>query len=353
VPVTHFLDLPSLRDTLAGLGEVASSAPEDSAEVAAKIFRLATYKFYFRITVDSENAIAESSETNTFYFADIFLLSTVPTQLNLGQYFGQTVFGTLTNATAQQDPSVVLAGGVTFTASSPFRSLVKDFALGIGIAGSPLTVTQSQAQNGYPSLAVPPGGTDTYLTETFTFNTRANDVKIEVQASADPTFATSTTLITLTPPYGGTSGDHSLSGFGGLKDHPYVLAVDGNVTDVQQTYVARITVRDSVPAASASARFMRLSITPTANPPTAPTGFGVGTPVDGTVTLFWAGSTSGSFLVQRTASSNSTSTTIVGATTSNTMSDSGLESGVTYTYSIQAISSAGATTSSSANVSIP
>ncbi len=403
VPVTHFLDIPSLRDTLAGLGEIASSAAEDSAEVAAKVFRLATYKFYFRITVDSENAIAESSETNTFYFGSVFLLSTVPTQLNLGQYFGQTVFSTLTNATAQQNPNVVLsnttitsgtlligqsyviwgyksgddftnvgaaqnANGVVFTATGTtptvwthgssvtipaFASLVKDYALGIGITGSPLTVTQSQAQNGYPSLAVPPGGTDTYLTETFTFNTRADDVKIEVQASTDPTFATATTLITLTPPYGGTSGDHSLSGFGGLKDHPYVLAVDGNNTNVQDTYVARITVRDSVPAASASARFMRLSITPTANPPTAPTGFAVGTPTDGTVTLSWAGSTSGSFLIQRTASSNPSTTTIVGATTGNTMSDSSLLSGVTYTYSIQAVSSAGATTSSSANVSIP
>jgi len=178
-------------------------------------------------------------------------------------------------------------------------------------------------------------------------------VKIEVQASTDPTFATSTTLITLTPPYGGTSGDHSLSGFGGLKDHPYVLAVDGNNTNVQDTYVARITVRDSVPAASASARFMRLSITPTATAPTAPTGFSVGTPTDGTVTLSWAGSTSGSFLIQRTASSNPSTTNIVGATTGNTMSDSSLLSGVTYTYSIQAVSSAGATTSSSANVSIP
>ena len=347
--VTHFLDLPSLRDTLAKLGFVTATTPEDDGTVSAKAFNLSSFNFYFRITVDSGNAIAESSETNTFYVGNLFSLTAVPASLNVGEYFGQSIFSTLTNSTGGTSIGASTAA-VTFTGSSAYASLVKNYALGVGLAGAPQTLFQPTTQNGYPSLTVPPGGTGTYLTETFDFNIRANDVQIDVQASADPTFATGvTTLLSLTPPYGGTSGNHSLSGFGGLKDNPFVLAVDGNNTSVQETYVARVTVRDSAPTASFSSRFMRLNITPASgvSPPSAPpiSAAGYSASSGGIVFFFSSAPASGAYVIERSVSASSTFN-VIGTSTSTSFLDAA--SSDTYNYRLRTVNSAGASTTTTA-----
>ena len=351
--VTHFLDLPTLRDTLAGLGIISSAITEDSGTVAAKAPQLSNFKFYFRTFVDSDvtslkpnGDITESSETNLQFDGNTFSITTVPDALNVGEYFGQTIFSTLTNSTGNTSIGLSSAA-VTFTTSNAFAALIKGFALGQGLAGSPQTLFQATTQNGFPSLTVLPGGTDTYLTETFDFNIRANDVQIDVQASADPTFVTgTTTLISLTPPYGGTSGNHSLSGFGGLKDNPFVLAVDGNNTNVQETYVARVTVRDSAPVASATARFMRLNISPLATlvaPFAAPTfAANYSSSLGGVVFNFTTAPASGANVIERAVSPPGTSFIVVGSTTTTSFLDpAGSDS---YVYRVRTINAAGAST---------
>ena len=52
-----------------------------------------------------------------------------------------------------------------------------------------------------------------------------------------------------------------------------MLAVAGNSTSVEEDYLARVTVRDSVAIANSGSRFMRLNISALVAAPAAPTGF--------------------------------------------------------------------------------
>ncbi len=351
--VTHFIDLPTLRDTLGALGLVATTIAEDDGTVAAKAPQLANFKFYFRTFVDSDNAITESSETNLQFHAATFSLTPVPTSLNAGQYFGQTLFSTLANATGGTSIGAATTA-ITFTASPPFAALIKDYALGKDLIGAPQTLFQPTAENGFPTLTVLPGGTDTYLTETFDFNIRANDVQIDVQSSPD--LVTWTTLVSLTPPYSGTSGAHSLSGFGGLKDNPFVLAVDGNNTNVQATYVARVTVRDSTPTANSTSRFMRLNISPLATV-SDPSGLTLVISAAfssslGAVVLTLPGAlTSGAYVIERSVSASPTNFTIIGSTANSTSTDTVTTD--TYTYRVRVVTAAGASATATASVTVP
>ena len=344
--VTHFLDLPTLRDTLAGLGLIDSTVAEDSGTVAAKASLLSGFKFYFRTFVDSDvtslkpnGDVTESSETNIQFDGNTFTITTVPDSLNVGEYFGQTIFSTLAIATGNTSIGSSTAAA-TFTTSAAFASLIQDYALGKGLAGSPQSLFQPTTQNGFPSLTVLPGGTDTYLTETFDFNIRANDVQIDVQSSTD--LVNWTTLISLTPPYGGTSGAHSLSGFGGLKDNPFVLAVDGNNTSVQDTYVARVTVRDSVPAAGASTRFMRLNISPlsTIIAPATPTiSANFSSSAGGVILDFGSAPASGAYVIERATTAAATTFTIIGSSTTSTFLDTANSD--SYVYRVRTVNAAG------------
>ena len=377
-PVTQFLDLPTLRDLLVAISAIPAGTPEDDELVTANAAKIATYGFFFRVTVDSGNAIAESSETNTFKLVDyqlvngiptaqLFSMIPVPSVTSAGAYFGSTIFGSLVSA----DNAIL--SGTTFNLAAPagsangqFTSLILNYATGQTFGqfvGSPQTLFQPLAQNGFPSLVIPPGGADSYLTQTFDFNVRADDIAIDVQSSPD--LSNWTTLVTLSPPYLGVSGPKSLTGFGGLKDNPYVLSVDGNSTDVQQVYIARVTVRDSLPAPASGSRFMRLNIRSTVGAPSTPT---VGTPfADATTGLEdipWTGIlptvpnpfgpgtiSAGAFIVERKQGSNPY--VVVGVVTDPVSSanpnsfvfgDTVTSSSTPYDYRVRAITSGGSST---------
>ena len=121
-----------------------------------------------------------------------------PTELNVGQYFGQSIFGSYvsTESTALSGTTFAPAAAPA-TANGMFTTLISAYATGQSLAGSPQTLFQSTTQNGFPSLTIPPGLSATYLTQTFDFNVRANDVAIDVQSSPD--LSTWTTLVTLEP----------------------------------------------------------------------------------------------------------------------------------------------------------
>jgi hypothetical protein len=302
-PVTQIISLPNTRDLLVGLGLVPAGTPLDSSLVAANAAQLANFTFFFQTIVDSGDAVVESDKSNNAEFQAGFnaagtivsgnfsivpLISGVPgepPQSNIGQFFGQAALQGFING----DTAALPLTGATFDNSpgatatnKAFTSLVINYATGQAFAGSPQSLFQPLAQNGFPSLVVPPStGTASFLTQTFDFNLQANDIAIDVQASSD--LVTFTTLVTLTPPYFGTSGPRSLSGFGGLASSPFVLAVSGNSTDVEQASVAQVTVRDNQPAASFGSRFMRLNIRPLVAAPPAPDAASISAAFDTTV----------------------------------------------------------------------
>ena len=367
--VTNFLSLPTERDLLVALSLIPAGTPEDDARVAANVASLANFEFFFEVIEDSTNVIVQSSPSNIFSFTSTFSITATPQQQSAGQYFGQTIFGTFVNSNNAG------LSGTTFNGASAadqaFTSLILNYATGQTLAGSPQTLFQSTTQNGFPSLTVLPGGAGTFLTQTFDFNVRADDLTIQVQSSPD--LVTWTTLVTLTPPYFGTSGTHSLTGFGGLTDNPFVLSVAGNSTDVQQVYTARVTVRDSVPAVSSGSRFMRLNVVPSVAVPAAPTGLTANyDPTLSESNLSWSASpalptvldplgsgaqiTVGAYVIERAAAATPTVFDIVGSTTSTTFSESlaaPTNTTTTYTYRVRAITSGGTSAAASAVETVP
>ena len=357
--VTHFLDLPTLRDLEVALGLVPAGTPEDDATVFTAESQISNWTYFFRVFVDSGNAIAESSETNLFYFYDPFYMVPVTTQQDLAQFLGDPSFAqTYVNSAA-------LPGVGTTPANAAFQNLLISYATSQAPAGSPGLLDQPLSQNGVATLTVPPNLNAQYLTQTFDFNVRADDIVIDVQASSD--LVTWSTLVTLNPPYYGTSGSRSLTGFGGLADNPYVLSVDGNSTDVQKVYTARVTVRDSQPVAASPSRFMRLNIHPPASllaqvpvAPAAPTGLTVGfDPSTSQYVVTWTGSLptlpnpfgagtipGGAFVVERQLTVGGTGYAVVGSSTSNSFSET-LKGTADYDYRIRIITTAGASAYSS------
>jgi alpha-tubulin suppressor-like RCC1 family protein len=366
-PITNYLNLPDLRDTLVALGIIPAGTPEDSGPVYINASALSGYEFYWQIVVDPGNVIVQSSTANVWTFTDTFSMTSVPTELNVGQYFGQAAFGSYVST-----ESAVLSGTTYNAAAAPasanglFTSLIKAYATGQSLAGSPQTLFQTTNQNGFPSLTIPPGLTGNYLTQTFDFNVRANDIAIDVQSSPD--LVNWSTLVTLSPPYSGTAGTQSLTGNGGLLDNPYVLAVDGNSTSVEEDYLAQVTVRDSVPIASSSSRFMRLNIRSLVAAPAAPSNF-LAT-YDTTTSLSdlsWTGTLpteqdplaspgilipAGAYVIERASSVTPTVFAVVGSSTSTTYSES-LTTAGTYIYRIRAITTGGASTTVTASETVP
>ena len=366
-PVTNFLSLPSLRDTEVALGLVPAGTPADAGVVAQKAPKLSGFWFYWQIVVDPTNAIVQSSTANTWIFTDTFSMTSVPTEQNVGQYFGQAAFGSYVST-----ESTALSGTTFDQAAAPasanglFTSLITAYATGQSLAGSPQTLFQSTNQNGFPSITVPPGLTGNYLTQTFDFNVRANDIAIDVQSSPD--LATWTTLVTLSPPYFGTAGAQSLTGNGGLLDNPFVLAVNGNSTSVTQDYLARVTVRDSVPIANSGSRFMRLNIRSLVGVPATPSNFVAA--YDTTTELAqlsWTGTLptiqdplsspgvlipAGAFVIERASAVTPTQFTVEGSSTANTFSESVTVQG-SYIYRLRAITTGGASTPQESTMVVP
>ena len=362
--ITHYLDLPSLRDMLAALGIVATTDTEDSAIVVSHSGDLRKFGYYFDVFVDSTNLVPESSETNLFLCGGTFSVVPVVSMQGFGDVVGDPVTGSI--YTNNSNPFVAgtfdgtaLGGGTANDLN--FSKIVQDYALGQSSAGSPGLLYDFSQQNGQPSVVVPPNLSDNYLALTFDFNVRAYDVQLLVQCSPD--LASWTTIKTVTPPYYGTSGPQALTGYLSLKDDPYVLSVDGNSTDVQKVYIARVTVRDQVPLSSGS-RFMRLVVQakPGIIAPVAPT---IVTPVylnsadplvSSGVILSWNATLStianpfnssgtivaGSYIIERSVTgATGTFKTLATLSDAVTYTDTLVASASTYWYRIRAINAAG------------
>jgi hypothetical protein len=334
--------------------------------VAINAPALSGYDFYWQIVVDPTGAIKQSSTANvwTFYYPAPFTLTAVPTELNVGQYFGQAAFGSYVSTESNALSGTTYNGNTQ--ADGLFKSLINAYATGQSLAGSPQTLFQTTNQNGYPSLTIPPGLTASYLTQTFDFNVRANDITIQVQSSPD--LVNWSTVVTLSPPYFGTAGAQSLTGVGGLLDNPFVLSVTGNSTDVQQDYIARVTVRDSVPAPTSGSRFMRLNIQPLVPAPAAPTNFLASFDITTEKSdLSWNGSLptiqdpfsspgvfipAGAYVIERASAVTPNNFVVVGQSTTNFFSESLTVSG-DYIYRIRAITTGGASATQTAPETVP
>lgn len=308
--ITHFIELPPARDILVALNLVPVGTPEDDASVYAKLPELSKYEFYFTITVDSNNAILESSETNTYFAGKVFDI--IPTDIiqrdldddvvllpteNFGFYVGHFPFTRFTlrannplTIPFDPDPSnPPFIGDSDLDGYSNWMEYA--FATDPTSANSPLY--DPTRQNGVVQLNVPPDGDSDFLSVTFDFNVRMTDSRLVVQASSDQLNGPWDDIITITPPYLDSVGPKSLTGWGGLISDPRVVSLVGNVTDVQNVYSARITVRDVVPYTSANlnSRFMRVVLQSTSDsPPLEPTNLDAGVePISRGIVISWNG----------------------------------------------------------------
>jgi alpha-tubulin suppressor-like RCC1 family protein len=471
-PVFSFLDLPNERDILVALGLVPAGTPEDSAPVVTNRSKLAGFKFYFRLFIDSQNQVVESSETNVNYRSMYFSIVPVPKSENFAQYIGQSAFAGFFNGKPGLQAGVILAPGfdpenltVGSTNSQQFTGYMWKYALygdpgevdrKVGLvdtvggesAGHPNLLFQEGQSNGksliinrstyksYISLTSPvttpysgdivisaanftgstysgtispltppvsgpfsgsitgsftlgesplPGvDSDTLLADTYTgpitftsikggvttpcsgtiklglgsikyntisfdFNARANDVEIDVFAvdvNGNALSGASEAIITLKPPYTATGGAQSLTGTGGLKDQPFVVAVEGNVTDSQKVYGSRITVRDSQPQSVRGATdklVLKVRAKSGVAAAVAPTSVGVGNSVDGIVLRINGGSIGGgAFVIERTISGID-DYSIIGSTTSSTFTDVNVTGQIVYKYRVYGASVNGIT----------
>lgn len=349
--VTHFVDLPSLRDFLVGIGEVPAGTPEDAALVSAKQSLMTLPAYFFRVWVDVENQVAESSETNLFWISQFFNTVPVPYVENVGSFLGSPAFSDFIS-----DRNQIFTGSTfDYTAVPPaantFTRYIWDYALYRAPLGTPNLLFQEDQQNGVIRADVPPYGPTEFQTLTFDFNVRSNDVVIEVQATDDGLAGgTWETIQTLRPPYNAIFGAQSLTGYGGLSSSPYVLAVEGNVTFVQKVYAARITVRDRLPISergAANQPRMRIVVTPAPGVvvPPPPTALAA-TLLDTSVVLNWTGTITpnvngvqAAYIVER--SRDGVSYRMLGSTTSTFFIDTSPGSRGTNIYRVRSISTAG------------
>jgi len=365
--IVHFVELPSLRDLLVAIGSIPPGTPEDDLSVLTRQDQLSLFSFYFQVTVDSSNDIRESSETNEF------LISTPPqgNPDDLGQVFFSIVpvanfglnFSGLPVFTRTENYG-------TYTGKEPFSNLTirevnpltdpdantdgdgLNNLLEYALATNPTSATElfnRAQQNGTVRQNVPgfPDNSE-FLTLTFDFNVRMVDLDLLVQASSSP-IGPWETIVEIDPPYLQPNGEQSLTGFNGLISDPRVLSVEGNVTDIQSVYSARVTVRDIEPVGAG--RFMRISPEPaTTNRPPQPTSLGAGpSPFGAGVQLVWTidleaiGSQfDGAFQIER-STQQTQGYRLIGTTTDIDVNgdaqfvDTRLESNRTYFYRVRAV----------------
>ncbi|WP_269539229.1 hypothetical protein [Cerasicoccus fimbriatus] len=382
--IIHQFDLPTVLEVLVGIGAVNADEPEDSNEIYENLYEMNKYYYYFIATVDINDDILESSETNTFFFNTDFNIVPVPYGIvnaqgqvafaffeNFGLYTGQPAFSDYVIVApgddSLTDPNVSLLPGF------PNQTSFMSYALGLNPTPSPAgqelpVLYRPDYSNGLLSYDVEPFGDDEFLVMSFDFNTRASDFRIDVQAGDDPNNLS--TITTISPPYNEIQGERSLTGFNGLLYDPLVMAVEGNVSSVQQVYTARVTVRDEVPYNGS--RFMRLLITPTSQAPTGdPTNLlGSLFYFDGEfqhVVLNWTGpqvysesnaALNGAYHIERqTGNDDAEIIAVVLYASSNgnfRFEDDTASPGNTYTYRVRAVSTGGTSNySNDAVVSVP
>jgi hypothetical protein len=346
--VDHFLDIPTDRDILVALGLVPAGTPEDSFEVANARDKLAGYDYYFVITVDVENKVIESSETNTTFFNRRFRVIPVSPFENVANFYGSEVFGDFLDVNTNLFTSVAFDQTAIPSLPNTFTDYIWDYALYRAPLGSPNLLFQEGEQNGVSVVNVPPYGSVPFNTLTFDFNVRATDVEIDVEVIDSGSSTGWATIYTLKPPYNEIFGERSLTGYGGLSSSPYIVALDGNVSFVQRVHAARVTFRDIVPSSNRSnPRSMRLVVRPAqAEVPQTPTNV-TRSYLDQSIVVRWTGTlfvneygTQGAWIVERSRSGGPFTT--LGSTSENSFTDSSPGSIGSNVYRVRGLSSAGA-----------
>jgi hypothetical protein len=348
--VNHFLDIPTDRDILVALGLVPVGTPEDSFEVIIARDNLANYDYYFVITVDAENKVVESSETNTTFFNNRFRVIPVNPFENVANFYGSEVFEDFLEINSALFTSVTFDQTAIPSLPNTFTDYIWDYALYRAPLGSPNLLFQEGEQNGVSVVNVPPYGAVPFNTLTFDFNVRATDVEIDVEVlkAGSSTEWESEPIYTLKPPYNEIFGERSLTGYGGLSSSPYIVALDGNVSFVQRVHAARVTFRDVVPTSVRSnPRSMRLVVRP-AQPEVPPTPTGLTRSyLDQSIVIRWNGTifsneygTQGAWIVERSRSGGPFTT--LGSTSENSFTDSSPGTIGSNVYRVRGLSSAGA-----------
>lgn len=359
--VVHFLDLPSMRDILVALGHVPAGTPEDAAPVTFNASKLMDALYFFRVVVDVDDQVAESSETNAFWIGQLFNIVPVPFTEDAGAFFGYAAFGDL----FFDNPTIFENAEFSYTARPPsvgsFTRYVWDYALYRAPEGTPNLLFQQWEQNGLVPLMVPPASSSQdYQTVTFDFNVRANDVVIHVQATDDGVAGgVWETIQTLRPPYNQIFGPNSLNGYEGLASSPYVLAVEGNVTDVQKVYAARITVRDRLSVAARGAANqprMRLVVEPRPGlvPPRAPLTL-TASVVDAAIVLNWTESAdavpNSTYIIER--SRDGITYRVLGSVVGRSFVDLAPGTAGRNSYRVRSLNAAGATGAVTTAITLP
>jgi len=374
--VTHFLEIPSMRDMLVGLGIIPAGTPEDSIEVYNNIPLLGDFEYYFTINVDATNNVLESSETNLFFATNFFNIVPVeiplinlndnlfysPTE-NYGFYVGQSPFTPFTiradnplTIPFDPDPNDPITLG---DSDLDGYSNLQEYAFATDPTSAASPNFDPTLQNGIIQLNIPPNGDSNYLSVTFDFNVRMTDMRMIVEATDDMNNLVWDELVVIEPPYLDASGSQSLTGFGGLISDPRVVSLIGNVTDVQNVYSARITVRDIEPYAGIGSRFMRVrAVSTSPTPPPQPTNLDGGVvPNPLGIIISWNGvafdeanGIDGAFLIERSTQSNADYeligiTNISDPDNNNAAKfiDNDVSTNVPYFYRVRTVSTAGVT----------
>lgn len=283
----NYVRIPTLRDLLAGIGLIDPTTPEDSAEVSLVADQIRLYEFGFFITVDTTNAITESSETNTLLFGGTpFTIVPVPAVENYGIFTGNA--GALDLGTVDVLANNSGAGALATNSSNDLDgdevyNFLEYASGGNPVFGTNLTSFNPAARTNVNGLIVAPSSLERpYLVTTFDFNNRAEDVVFKVFGSSnladinnpDPDLINEQfLLVEVAPPI------INLSQFNGLADNPFVLALNGrtsldfdlpddgngdlfgNFDVLRDSRVARITIRDKE-AITAAPRFLRVAVQP-------------------------------------------------------------------------------------------
>lgn len=388
--ISQFITLPTLRDILVALGEIPAGTAEDDGEVTQNQNFIGNYIYYFGITLDSSNNILESSESNFFAGAVLdpednlikvsgFSVFPTPGREDYGSYTSQLPFSDAINP-FMPEPDLSFANLDTDDDDIPN---LLEYALATDptqvtpiFQGSDAPAPYGQVLGSYniASLTIPPATTpQEYLTMTFDFNVRADDITITLEA-ADGDMIFDEDILVLEPPYTDDFGPKSLTGFNGLKDNPLVISVDGNVSatqpggtgGIQKVYSARITVRDSVPLEEMggnvdyTSRFMRIVVESALAAPGAPTNLNAGyNGGENVVQLSWTPDNAanpaegGSFQILRSVGSLS-DFIAVGSTTGTSFIDRNISAQTAYTYKVRLVNSFSASgESNEATVVVP
>ncbi|MGF1451994.1 MAG: hypothetical protein ACFB21_07985 [Opitutales bacterium] len=305
IDVTQFITWPTISDILVGIRPDLAPLPDDDSRVFENYNTLTSHVYAIFITVDSENEVTESSETNIFQFnapLNQFTFIPVPLSHDLSTFFdrSQAITQVAANAIINEYgdiPTILLSGGLgdirflpgavddpttslneireLFTSSVDVllptgRTLLEAYAFlnppfEVEGGDNPLFTTRLDLSPKYfvEDLRVSPSNQFLpYFLTNFGFN-NAVDLRYEVNHIVN---GVSDTILTLGEE--GTNFDlpitapANLTGFNGLSSQNNVISVSGRnegPADIRATGGLQITLRGNVPIEPGELQMMQVN----------------------------------------------------------------------------------------------